>query len=48
MKRSKTVVPELEARFGKDKLERVKMQYLLGGDENGGQPGDDAPWNPGG
>jgi len=46
MKRSRLFFPDLEARFRKVKLERNKMNYLLGGDDHGGQGGTDDPWNP--
>jgi len=46
MKRSRLFFPDLEARFRKVKLERNKMNYLLGGDDHGGEGGVDDPWNP--
>ena len=44
MKRKSLSVTDLEARFGKVKLERSKMNYLIGGDDHGGQGGVNDPW----
>jgi hypothetical protein len=46
MKKPKSVILDLEARFRKAKLERNKMNYLLGGDDHGGEGGVDDPWDP--
>ena len=47
MKRKRLSISDMEARFGKVKLERSKMNYLVGGDENGGQGGVNDPWGGG-
>lgn len=39
MKRS-----EFEKKFRNEKIDRKKMNYLTGGDGDGGQPGTDDPW----
>ncbi len=36
----------MEARFRNAKLEKNKMNFLLGGDGDGSQPGNDDPWDP--
>ncbi|MCK4747119.1 MAG: hypothetical protein KAT15_08795 [Bacteroidales bacterium] len=46
MKRKNLVKTNLEARFRNEKIEGKKMNFLVGGDDNGGQGDDGGPWNP--
>ena len=41
MKRS-----DLEKNFKNEKIDRKKLNYLIGGDGDGGQGAIDDPWNP--
>lgn len=34
---------ELESRFSKERIEYIKLDYLKGGDDQGGEPGS-GPW----
>ncbi len=45
MKRSTMTKADLEARFTAEKMEDKKLNFLRGGDENGGQGGI-PPWPP--
>jgi len=44
MKRKLKFKRDIEARFRNEKMEESKLNFLLGGDENGGQGGTDDPW----
>jgi hypothetical protein len=44
MKRSRLLISDMEVRFRKVKLEKNKMNYLLGGDDHGGEGGVYDPW----
>ena len=46
MKKARFSISDMEARFNKEKLVKNKMNFLLGGDGNGSQPGTDDPWDP--
>lgn len=46
MKKRRFSIADMEIRFKKEKLEKNKMNFLLGGDGNGGQGGVDDPWVP--
>jgi hypothetical protein len=48
MKRKSMFKVDLETRFRNERMERMKMNYLKGGDGDGGQPGNDDPWDPNG
>lgn len=46
MKRKPMPNSDLEARFRNERMERMKMNFLRGGDGDGSQPGNDDPWDP--
>lgn len=46
MKRKSTVKADFATKFRNEELERTKMNFLIGGDGNGGQGGTDDPWDP--
>jgi hypothetical protein len=45
MKRSECFEVDLEARFGKVKMEQAQMNFLRGGDGDGSED-HDGPWDP--
>jgi hypothetical protein len=47
MKKKVKVKYDMELRFRNDKMDENKLNFLLGGDENGGQGGTGDPWGNG-
>ena len=48
MKKRAMFQSEMKKRFQKEILDRKQLNFLIGGDGNGGQGGTDDPWDPNG
>ncbi len=48
MKKRAMIQSELKKRFQKEILHHKQMNFLMGGDGAGSQPGNDDPWDPNG